>query len=76
MCAGRGSVALNFAIPHFAQPLPGEDDGEEGGVSVEGATRRLLSQLARKNIVENVVPVLLSLKRQLGTSRVAERGRG
>jgi hypothetical protein len=51
--------------------LPGEDDGEEGGVSVEGATRRLLSQLARKNIVENVVPVLLSLKRQLGTRRVA-----
>jgi hypothetical protein len=53
--------------------LPVDEEAEDGAgaggaVNVEAATRRLLSQLARKNTIENVVPVLLALKRQLGAS--------
>ena len=45
-----------------------DDDDGNGGGSVEAATKRLLAQLARKNTVDNVVPVLIALKRQLGES--------
>ncbi len=65
---------LSFEELRFAGPVASSKPGvpaapaeeEEEGVSVEGVTRRLLAQLARKNAIENVVPVLLALKRQLG----------
>jgi hypothetical protein len=54
--------------PMLVAVLVTDEDAEDGGAgpSVEGATKRLLAQLARKNTVENVVPLLVALKRQLG----------
>jgi condensin-2 complex subunit D3 len=67
---------MSFKPQHAARgPAEDADDAEEGGGggsgggALAGAKARAVSSLARRNLVENFVPVLIELKRALAAAR-------